>query len=404
LGETYLSLTRDARRRFLGLLAAETPGDPRPVQEAIAGFNEATDQGARQHAERVLRIALRSPRVTLYRRFTALPQGVKFLVDLRADLLEFRREDPSLDVLEDELKSLLVSWFDVGFLELTRIEWDSPASLLEKLIHYEAVHRIQGWEDLKNRLRTDRRCFAFFHPRMPEEPFIFVWIELVKGMPDNIQTLLDASSPVLEADAADAALFYSISNAQAGLKGVSFGDFLIKRVADVLARRFPNLKTFSTLSPVPSFARWLSETLDEARDTPLLTASERKALGPLAREQDAETLRAMLRTPRWCEVPGLSQALKTPLLRLCATYLVREKRGTGFARDSVAHFHFANGARVERLNWLADTSSNGMRQSLGIMVNYRYKLSDIENNHERYKRDGVINASSVVRGLARKRG
>ena len=189
LGATYLSLTRDGRRRFLQVLADETEIEPGPVKEAISGLEAATDRHSRQRAERVLRVALRSPRITLYRRFTALPQGVKYLVDLRADLLGFRREEASLDVregspfdvLEDELKSLLTSWFDVGFLKLKRIEWDSPASLLEKLIDYEAVHQIQGWDDLKNRLRTDRRCFAFFHPRMPDEPLIFVWVALVKG-------------------------------------------------------------------------------------------------------------------------------------------------------------------------------------------------------------------------------
>lgn len=404
LGETYLSLTTDARRRFLGMLASETKIDPGPVERAIKRLNETTDQHSRQQAERALRVALRSPRVTLHRRFTALPQGVKFLVDLRSDLLELRRDDASLDVLEDELKSLLISWFDVGFLELTRIEWDSPASLLEKLIDYEAVHRIQGWDDLKNRLRTDRRCFAFFHPRMPDEPLIFVWVALVKGMSDNIQTLLDVSAPVLEADSADGAIFYSITNAQAGLEGISFGDFLIKRVVDVLASEFRNLKTFCTLSPVPSFSRWLHTTLDEAGGTALLSASERKALGPLGSGRgDVETVSGLLHDPSWRNDPVISQVLKAPLLRLCATCLLKEKRGEVYASDPVAHFHLSNGARIERLNWLADTSDNGMRQSLGVMVNYLYKLSEIEENHERYKGKGVIKASSVVRGLAKRR-
>ncbi len=403
LGATYLSLTKDGRRRFLEVLADETGIEPGPVKEAISGLEAATDRHSRQQAERVLRVALRSPRIKLYRRFTALPQGVKYLVDLRADLLEFRREDSSFGVLEDELESLLTSWFDVGFLELRRIEWDSPASLLEKLIDYEAVHQIQGWDDLKNRLRTDRRCFAFFHPRMPDEPLIFVWVALVKGASDNIQTLLDTSAPLLEADAAETAIFYSISNAQAGLKGISFGDFLIKRVVDVLAREFSHLKRFSTLSPIPSFSRWLNKRLDEGGDTELLTVSERRALGlEPSGHTDADSLKALLHDPIWQADPDLSKALKTPLLRLCATYLLNSKRDNMFASDSVAHFHLSNGARIDRLNWLADTSVNGMHRYLGIMANYRYELSHIEANHERYKSEGLIAASSLVRGLAKK--
>ena len=404
LGETYLSLNPEGRRRFLGVLASEITLDPDPIDKAINGLNEAPDQPTRRRAERALRVALRSPRVTLYRRFTSLPQGVKFLVDLRADLLEFRREDPSLDVLEDELKSQLISWFDYGFLELRRIEWNSPAALLEKLIEYEAVHRIRGWDDLKNRLGTDRRCFAFFHPRMPEEPLIFVWVALVKGMSDNIQVLLDTSAPVIEPESADAAIFYSITNPQAGLKGISFGDFLIKRVVDLLASEFPSLKTFSTLSPLPLFSRWLKRTLDEGGGGELFSASERKTLGPLQSGLgDGETLRALLYEPGWERTTEISEALEAPLLRLSAAYLTKEKRGEVFAADPVAHFHLSNGARIERLNWLADTSGNGVRQSYGIMVNYLYKLNEIESNHESYKGDGKIKTSSAVRGLVKKR-
>lgn len=404
LGETYLSLNPEGRRRFLGVLASEITLDPELIQKAISELNEAPDQQARRRAERALRVALRSPRVTLYRRFTSLPQGVKFLVDLRADLLEFCREDPTLDVLEDELKSQLVSWFDIGFLELRRIEWNSPAALLEKLIEYEAVHRISGWDDLKNRLGTDRRCFAFFHPRMPEEPLIFVWVALVKGMSDNIQVLLDTSAPVIEPESADAAIFYSISNAQAGLKGISFGDFLIKRVVDLLASEFRSLKTFSTLSPLPLFSRWLYKTLDEGVGAEFLSATERKYLGPLRSGLgDGETLRGLLYEPGWERITEISTALEAPLLRLSAAYLVNDRRGEAFAADPVAHFHLSNGARIERLNWLADTSGNGIRQSCGIMVNYVYKLSEIESNHESYKGEGKIKLSSAVRGLVKKR-
>ena len=404
LGQTYLSLNSDGRRRFLNVLASETQLNPAPIDKAVVALGDASDQLSRQRAERALRAALRSPRLTLYRRFTSLPQGVKFLVDLRADVLEFRGADPSLDVLDDELMSQLVSWFDIGFLELRRIEWNSPASLLEKLIEYEAVHRISGWDDLKNRLGTDRRCFAFFHPRMPEEPLIFVWVALVKGLSDNIQVLLDTSAPVLEADTADAAIFYSISNAQAGLRGISFGDFLIKRVVDLLAEEFANLNTFSTLSPVPLFSRFLKEVFDDAITTEIFTATERKSLGSLQSALgDAETLKGLLYEPGWEKNPEIADGLKAPLLRLCATYLSQEKRGDIFARDPVAHFHLSNGARIERLNWLADTSGNGVRQSSGVMVNYLYKLNEIEANHESYKGEGKITMSSSVQSLLKKR-
>ena len=400
LGRTYLSLTSAGRRRFLGVLARDVNVQSEPVDEAVAALQQAPDGEARARAQRNLRAALRSPRLTLYRQFTSLPQGVKFLVDLRAELLKFRREDSALEVLEEELKSLLVSWFDIGFLDLQRIEWDSPASLLEKLIHYEAVHRIRGWDDLKNRLGSDRRCFAFFHPRMPHEPLIFVEVALVKGMSGNIQSLLDSSAPVIDPAMADTAIFYSISNAQAGLKGISFGDFLIKRVVDLLAAEFKNLKTFATLSPIPDFSKWLMAKLDAGAGEDLLTPSERKKLGSrLSALGDAETIRALLYEPGWHDELEICAALEHPLLRLGAQYLLTEKRDQRFASNPVAHFHLSNGARIERLNWLADTSSNGLRQSAGVMVNYLYKLNEIEANHESYKGDGKIKASSTVRAL-----
>ena len=403
LGQTYLSLNSVGRRRFLQALASEITIDSGPVDHAIDALRVATDEHSRQRAQRTLRGARRSPRRILYRRLTSLPQGVKFLVDLRADLLELCPEDSTLEVLENELKSLLVSWFDIGLLELRRIEWNSPAALLEKLIEYEAVHRISGWDDLKNRLGTDRRCFAFFHPRMPEEPLIFVWVALVKGMSNNIQTLLDTSAPVIESESADTAIFYSISNAQAGLKGISFGDFLIKQVVNLLAGEFTNLKTFSTLSPVPLFTGFLNKNLDKKPIGDIFNASERKMLEQVKPGlNDTGTLRALLYEPGWERNPEIAKVLETPLLRLCAMYLLREKRRDVFAADPVAHFHLSNGARIERLNWLADTSSNGISLSSGIMVNYLYKLNEIERNHESYKGEGKIRVSSSVRGLAKK--
>lgn len=406
LGRTYLSLNHEGRRRFLALLAREINVAPAPVAQAIKAVQASPDDEALHKAERALREALRPPRFTLYKQFTALPEGVKFLVDLRAELIEFRGQDSALEVPEAELKSLLTSWFDIGFLELSRIEWDSPASLLEKLIEYEAVHRIDGWDDLKNRLGSDRRCFAFFHPRMPNEPLIFVEVALVNGMAGNIQALLDTTAPVIDPEVADTAIFYSISNAQKGLAGISFGDSLIKRVVDLLAAEFKGLKTFATLSPIPGFGKWLDELLSGAagKEEVLMSAQEHKKLGSLdAGPTDADTLRDLLGRPGWYESTEICEALEGPLLRLCARYLLRKKTTGGVAKNPVAHFHLSNGARVDRLHWLADTSENGLKQSAGIMVNYLYKLGEIEANHESYRGEAKIRASSSVRNLLRKR-
>jgi len=237
------------------------------------------DPPSRAKAERALRQALQPPRLRLLTQFNTLPEGFHFLVDLRAELLAWRKNDLALAALERDLLSLLVSWFDVGFLELRRITWDSSASLLEKLIAYEAVHPINGWGDLKNRLSSDRRCFAFFHPRMANEPLIIVQVALVNGIADNVQTLLDETAPVIDTASADTAIFYSISNAHEGLSGISFGNFLIKRVVDELTNEFKNLKTFATLSPIPDFCKWMDSTLNNAdAEAEWLTAAERKAL------------------------------------------------------------------------------------------------------------------------------
>ncbi|MCB1777160.1 MAG: malonyl-CoA decarboxylase family protein, partial [Candidatus Competibacteraceae bacterium] len=333
----------------------------------------------------------------------ALPEGFLFLVDLREELLSWSRDDLALAALERDLLSLLTSWFDVGFLELRRITWDSPASLLEKMIAYEAVHPITGWGDLKNRLSSDRRCFAFFHPRMANEPLIIVQVALVNGIADNVQTLLDETAPVLDPHVADTAIFYSISNAHDGLSGISFGNFLIKRVVDELAGEFKNLKTFATLSPVPGFQRWLDRQLSEPDhdvETEFLTAAERKALASAAGTgKEPASLKTLLQAPDWSQKPELAKALKHPLMRLCARYLVKEKRDSLSVLDPVARFHLANGARVEQINWLGDTSAKGLSQSAGMMVNYLYKLNDIEANHEAYRGEGKVTTSSVIRSL-----
>jgi malonyl-CoA decarboxylase len=414
LGRTYLSLDAQGRKRFLQIIAHEFGVDRAAVNDAMTTLRKPElDAAGVIKAEQALRKALRPPWLRLLTQFNGLPEGVHFLVDLRAELLTFCKDDAALMALEGDLKQLLTTWFDVGFLELRRITWNSPAVLLEKLIAYEAVHAIQSWDDLKKRLDSDRRCFAFFHPRMPNEPLIFVEVALVDGMAANIQALLDEDAPVLDPSAANAAIFYSISNTQAGLAGISFGNFLIKRVVDGLTDEFKNLKTFATLSPIPGFQRWLDGKFavsDQGADVEpeLLLPAERKTLDNLNEKYIKKTaakgtnrLKALLTLPDWYAKPEVAKVLKTPMMRLCAYYLAEEKRSRGIACDRVAHFHLSNGARIERLNWLANISSEGLAQSAGIMVNYRYKLSDIESNHESYTGEGRVNVSSSVKSLLR---
>jgi len=398
LGRAYLGLNAEGRRRFLTLLATEFDVDQELVAASTERLRAATGDAERRAAMRALRRALEPPRVRLLTQFNALPEGTKFLVDLRADLIKLAKNDKALAALEDDLKGLLTAWFDIGFLELKRITWDSPTSLLEKLSRYEAVHAVRSWSDLKNRLDSDRRCFAFFHPRMEGEPLIFVEVALVNGLASNIEVLLDEAAPVGDPRSADTAIFYSISNAQRGLAGISFGGFLIKRVVDQLSAEFPKVKTFSTLSPIPGFRAWLDEQF--AKGFPgMLTASERKAIGAAVQGVASKgTLKQLLGTD-WHKDPSLAAALQGPLLRLCAHYLLEAKRENGAALDPVAHFHLSNGARVERLCWLGDVSEKGMRQSAGIMVNYLYRLPDIEANHEAYVGERTVTASSAVANL-----
>jgi len=400
LGRTYLLLDSAGRERFLQLLAREFDVDHDEVRRHCEGLIGAVEPAERSAEERALRDALEPPRITLLRQFNALPEGVKFLVDRRAELIDLGQRDRVLSGLEADLKRLLANWFDIGFLELKRITWESSAALLEKLMVYEAVHEIRGWTDLKNRLDADRRCFAFFHPRMPDEPLIFVEVALVSGMASDVHALLDEAAPIGDPQAADAAIFYSISNCQRGLAGISFGDFLIKRVADALAVELPRLKIFATLSPIPGFRAWLER---EARSShnDLLLPAERSAIEALGEEAPAGDLPSLLDKEGWDADTQIAGALREPLLRLCARYLVRERTPSGRALDPVAHFHLSNGARVERLNWLGDVSAKGLQQSAGIMVNYLYRLNEIEANHEAYRSEGRVIAASALRNLAR---
>ncbi len=394
LATTYLGLLPTGRARFLQMLAEEYGVDRAALAGLMVDWQAAEKPEEQRRIEAKLRAALTPDRLQLLTQFNAVPQGVKFLVDLRADLAGLLRRQPTLAVLDDDLRTLLASWFDIGFLDLARITWHSPAVLLEKLIAYESVHKIESWTDLKNRLDSDRRCYAFFHPRMPDEPLIFVEVALVNGMADNVQTLLDEHAPALDPRLADTAIFYSISNCQRGLNGVSFGNFLIKRVVDALSRDLPKLSTFATLSPIPGLRTWLFK-LDEEP----LNEAERKVLAPFGADTLAG-LKQVLERPDWHLDPVVAPALEAPLKRLCARYLVTEKQG-GRALDRVAHFHLSNGARVERLNWLGDTSAEGLKQSFGMMVNYRYKLDEIEANHEAYSADGQAAATGALKRLAK---
>ena len=401
LGHVYLALDSGGKEKFLRVLANDFDIDSGPVDAAAEELRRTQDPNAKRSAQALLKKTLEAPWIKLLTQFNALPDGVKFLVDMRAEILALKWDEPPLRVLEQDLKDLLTTWFDVDFLELRRITWDNAsAALLEKLIAYEAVHAIDGWDDLKNRLDSDRRCFAYFHPRMPDEPLIFVEVALVNGLADNIQALLDGEAPVQDPAKADTAIFYSISNAQKGLAGISFGNFLIKRVAETLSAEFKGLKTFATLSPVPGFMTWLNKTLAEG-EPKLLSNSERKSLSAAVGKAAGGkgTLKSLLANPEWHNDRTMSEALRGPLLRLCSRYLMEEKGLNMRALDPVAHFHLSNGARMESLNWKGDLSSRGLKNSAGIMINYLYDLNRVEDNHEAYTSSGKINASSGLRNL-----
>src|SRR5690606_20831001 len=279
--------------------------------------------------------------------------------------------DPSLRALEADLKRLLAGWFDLGFLELRRITWSAPAALLEKLIAYEAVHEIKGWADLKNRLASDRRCYASCPRLLPAEPRIFVEVALGPGLAGDVHGPLDESQPIADRTSTDTAIFYSISNAQRGLAGISFGNYLIKRVADDISRELPNIKTFATLSPVPGFRRWLERQIETGERT-LATDAEARTLARLVgREAGADVLRAALAILDWPARAELADALEGPLCRAAALYLYRERRADGRAADPVAHFHLSNGACLARICRLGARTPNGLADTYWYLVQYR---------------------------------
>jgi malonyl-CoA decarboxylase len=302
---------------------------------------------------------------------------------MRQELLGHLPDHPDLRRLDADFAHLFSSWFNRGFLVLRPIDWSTPANILERIIRYEAVHAIKNWDDLRNRLEPeDRRCYGFFHPQLVDEPLIFVEVALAREIPGAIGPLLDLSRTPTPASETTTAVFYSISNTQKGLGGVTFGNFLIKQVVENLKRELPNLKTFVTLSPVPGFAAWL--------------ACERKAEASAWLEAGAKEALAVLDEPGWQENPTMVEKVRQPLLHAAACYFLKAKDPKGRAVDPVARFHLGNGARLERLNFLGDVSTKGLRQAHGLMVNYLYALGEIEANHEGFAEKGIVAASTAV--------
>lgn len=398
LGKTYLNLTENARAKFLTMLAEDFDIDRDHLNKCIDAIRNAAEKKDITKLENDLREALVSPRSVILRQFNSLPDGFKFLVDMRADLLPLVKKNPNLKGLEYDLKNILSNWFDIGLLDLVEITWDSPAAILEKLIAYEAVHKVHSWEDMKNRLDADRRVYAFFHNKMPHEPLIFVHVALTNGISSSVQAILDENTPLQDISQADTANFYSISSAQKGLVGISFGNFLIKRVVDKLSREMKQIKYFSTLSPIPHFRAWLDPILAKG-DELFFSPKELKDLRQLSKSDNAaKGLLHILKSDGWYKDTKTADKLKPILTRLVAHYLLNEKNKQN-ALDPVAHFHLTNGARIKRINWLADTSPKGLEQSAGLMVNYFYNLDKIDDNHEDYVTEGRIDASTSVKAL-----
>ncbi len=382
------------RRDLWRLLVEQFAPDAEEVRAAREHYDAVHGTPEQGAAEIRLRNAFVSPRTRMLQRFAVDAQGLRFLVDLRAELLPLLKTERRLLPLDAELESLFSTWFDLPFLELRRISWDSPASLIEKLIRYEAVHDIRSWADVKNRLDSDRRCYGFFHPRLPNEPLIFVEVALIDHLAAGITPLLDEDAAVHERAKATTAIFYSISNTQSGLRGVSFGDSLIKRVVETLREEFPKLKQFATLSPIPGFRGWLARNADA-----MLQRLPEKERAALARALGADPVQAEHVLAGAERALALDEAapLRRFLLRSAAQYLGREL-ADGRPLDPVARFHLGNGARVERLNWAGDPSAKGLKQACGMMVNYLYDLRRLDK-HRAMTAAGRIPLSSEIERL-----
>jgi malonyl-CoA decarboxylase len=393
-GETlalYAELDSDQRVRFFKILALEFSPDPGKVLASATAY--AQNPSAKNLA--ALTRITEPPRQELLRRFNRAPGGTQAIVSMRERLLDALRKDAELSQVDADFRHLLSSWFNPGFLRLLRVDWYAPAALLEQLIKHEAVHEIRGWNDLHRRLEQDRRCFAFFHPVMPDEPLIFVEVALVRDQASEIGPLLDVDSATANPRDCSTAVFYSISNCQPGLRGVSLGNFLIKQVVDQLTQEFPRLKRFCTLSPVPGFRDWLKGKAARGFEPQYRIPSEVFAALAQVEAKLGDTLGVGVAEIRLQE--KRISALRNELLCLVSAYLTGVGEPDGLSGDPVARFHLHNGAKLDRLNWGADASDKGLRQSLGLMVNYVYEPRRIEYNHEQFVR-GVTVASKDVTG------
>ena len=392
----YASAKPEERQDLWRLLCEQFVPDVAKIQQARQKYEGALGTAAMGAAEKQLRKALLTPRMRLLQRFAVPAQGMRFLLDLRADLLPLLKTNDWLGTLDADLEYLFSTWFDVAFLDMRSLNWDSPASLLEKLIKYEAVHDIRSWADLKNRLDSDRRCYGFFHPRLPNEPLIFVEVALVDKMSDSITPLLDEAAAAADLGKATTAIFYSISNTQTGLRGVSFGDSLIKNVVEQLLQEFPKLKHFATLSPIPGFRQWLgknAEAVWEGADKRLRTELA-KTMGQEA--VDSAQWLACYDKPADLAADSVPAKLLTHAAAVYLGKTMVQERPV----DPVARFHLGNGARVERLNWAGDPSPKGIKQSYGLMVNYLYDLKRLDK-HRGLLAQGKVPMSSGIESQAK---
>jgi malonyl-CoA decarboxylase len=381
----YAELTVGPRIAFFEALAQRFGIEAERLEKAIAAWKEKPGDktAAGVHA------ASEPRRQELFRRLNLAPGGTAMLVRMREQLLDVLGKRPELRPVDDDFVHLFSSWFNRGFLVLRKIDWSTPAIVLEKIIRYEAVHEIRGWDDLRRRIDPpDRRCFAFFHPALIDEPLIFVEVALERDIPGAIAPILASGRlEFVQAEKARVAVFYSISNCQRGLAGVSFGNFLIKQVVEEISRELPKLSTFVTLSPAPNFARWLNREL-KTEQSNVITDVDRATL-------------SLMERPHWWTDPEIFGRLQEPLQRLAAYYYLRAKTPAGLPVDAVARFHLGNGARLERINYLGDTSDKAIAQACGLMVNYLYDLDDIEKNHEAFAEGRTVVASNNVQRLLR---
>jgi malonyl-CoA decarboxylase len=377
----YQRLSDEQVEWFFDRLVKEFSVEPDVVRQAAAAYRlDASPANLI-----ALQEAVEPPRQELFRRCNMAPGGTAILVDMRRRLLRTLADHPDRAEIDADLTHLFRSWFNRGFLTLERIDWQTSAVVLERLIQYEAVHQIQGWHDLRRRLESDRRCYAFFHPALPQEPLIFIEVALTRGMTAHVQPLLDPNAPVDDPAQATCAIFYSITNCQQGLRGVSFGNVLIKQVVEDLGKEFPRVRTFATLSPIPGFRAWLVDRVTTA------PKSVSPALAALVAKGDEVSA---------ADIAGAPAALREEMMERCSRYLMSTNDGVG-AQDPVARFHLANGSRLERLNWMSDSSTPGLHRSYGMTVNYLYRLADLERNHDAYANQFRVASSRAFQRLSK---